>query len=72
MRRPTPLAVYLSLMIAYGIGNMANDDWYEQVVEARLDRLADPDVLQPSPDLDVGPSDRRRRRDLLHRFETPP
>jgi hypothetical protein len=48
MRRPTPLAVYLSLMIAYGIGNMANDAWYEQLVKRGWLDWRIPSVLQPS------------------------
>jgi hypothetical protein len=47
MRRPTLLAVYLSLMIAYGIGNMANDAWYEQVVKRGWTDWRIPGVLQP-------------------------
>jgi hypothetical protein len=49
MRRPTPLALYLSLMIAYGVGNMANDDWYEQVVKRGWTDWRIPDVLEPRP-----------------------
>jgi hypothetical protein len=49
MRRPTLLAVYLSLMIAYGVGNMANDAWYEQVVKRGWVSSRIPDVLQPRP-----------------------
>jgi hypothetical protein len=48
MRHPTPAAVYLSLMIAYGIGNMANDAWYEQVVKRGWLDWRIPSVLQPS------------------------
>ena len=44
---PTPLAVYLSLMIAYGVGNMANDAWYEQVVKRGWTSWRIPSVLQP-------------------------
>ena len=47
MRHPTPLAVYLSLMIAYGVGNMANDAWYEQVVKRGWTSWRIPSVLQP-------------------------
>jgi hypothetical protein len=47
MRRPTPLALYLSLMIAYGAGNMANDDWYEQIVKRGWTGWRIPDVLEP-------------------------
>jgi hypothetical protein len=48
MRRPIPLAAYLSLMIAYGVGNMANDAWYEQVVKRGWIDWRIPSVLQPS------------------------
>ena len=41
------LAVYLSLMIAYGVGNMANDGWYEQVVKRGWIDWRIPSVLQP-------------------------
>ena len=47
MRRPTPLAVYLSLMIAYGIGNMANDAWYEQLVKRGWLDWRIPGVMRP-------------------------
>ena len=47
MRRPTPLAVYLSLLIAYGIGNMANDAWYEQLVKRGWIHWRIPGVLEP-------------------------
>jgi hypothetical protein len=48
MRRPIPLAAYLSLMIAYGVGNMANDAWYEQVVKRGWIDWRIPSVLEPS------------------------
>ena len=48
MGRPIPLAAYLSLMIAYGVGNMANDGWYEQVVKRGWLNWRIPGVLQPS------------------------
>ena len=47
MRRPTPLAVYLSLMIAYGLGNMANDAWYEQLVKRGWLDWRIPSVMRP-------------------------
>jgi hypothetical protein len=47
MRRPTPLAVYLSLMIAYGLGNIANDAWKEQVVKRGWTSWEIPSVLRP-------------------------
>jgi len=48
MRRPTPLAVYLSLLIAYGVGNMANDAWYEQLVKRGWLEWRLPSVMRPS------------------------
>jgi len=48
MRHRTPLAAYLSLMIAYGVGNMANDAWYEQLVKRGWIDWRIPGVLQPS------------------------
>ena len=47
MRRPVPLAAYLSLMIAYGVGNMANDAWYEQIVKRGWIDWRIPSVLEP-------------------------
>jgi hypothetical protein len=47
MRRPTALAAYLSLMIPYGIGNMANDGWNEQIVKRGWTDWKIPSVLQP-------------------------
>ncbi len=46
-RLRTGLAAYLSLMIAYGIGNMANDGWLEQVVKRGWTDWAVPSVLRP-------------------------
>jgi len=48
MRHPMPLAIYLSLMLAYGAGNMANDAWYEQLVKRGWLDWRIPGVLQPS------------------------
>ena len=47
MRHPTTLAGYLSLMIAYGLGNMLNDGWHEQVVKRGWATWQIPSVLQP-------------------------
>jgi hypothetical protein len=47
MRRSIPLALYLSLLIAYGAGNMANDAWYEQLVKRGWLDWRIPGVLQP-------------------------
>ena len=46
-RLHTGLAVYLSLMIPYGIGNMANDGWNEQIVERGWASWQVPDMLRP-------------------------
>ena len=43
----TSLAVYLSLLMAYGIGNIANDAWYEQVVKRGWTEWAIPSVIRP-------------------------
>jgi hypothetical protein len=43
----TALAIYLSLMIPYGIANMANDGWNEQIVERGWSDWAIPGVLRP-------------------------
>jgi hypothetical protein len=40
--------VYLALMAAYGIGNVANDAWIEQVVKRGWTTWEIPDVLRPS------------------------
>src|SRR5258707_359999 len=32
-RIPNRISLYLALAAAYGVGNMANDDWLEQVAE---------------------------------------
>src|SRR4029453_4172190 len=48
MRHPTALAAYLSLMIPYGIGNMLNDGWNEQIVKRGWTDWKIPGVLQPS------------------------
>jgi hypothetical protein len=47
MRHPTALAAYLSLMIPYGIGNMLNDGWNEQIVKRGWTGWKIPSVLQP-------------------------
>lgn len=54
-RTPVPgrlgsvLAGYLSLMLAYGVFNVANDGWLEQVVKRRWTSWAVPSVLTPAP-----------------------
>ncbi len=46
-RLRTALAVYLSVMIPYGVGNMANDGWNEQIVERGWASWTVPDMLRP-------------------------
>jgi hypothetical protein len=46
-RLRTVLTAYLALMVPYGIGNMANDGWTEQVVERGWTDWAVPDMLRP-------------------------
>jgi hypothetical protein len=51
IRRPvlrTLTALYLSLMLVYGLTNMANDLWIEQVVKRDWTHWEIPEVLQPS------------------------
>ena len=43
----TWLAPYLALMLSYGIGNIANDFWLEQVVKRGWTDWAIPDVTEP-------------------------
>jgi hypothetical protein len=42
-------AAYLSLMLAYGIGNVLNDAWLEQIVRRDWTRRVLPSVLEPRP-----------------------
>ena len=45
-RRPV-FAAYLSLMFCYGVGNIANDFWIEQVFKLGWTTWQIPDVLEP-------------------------
>ena len=47
----TATAAYLSLMLVYGLTNMANDLWSEQVVKRNWTTWQIPDVLSPKPSL---------------------
>jgi hypothetical protein len=47
----TITAAYLSLMLVYGLTNMANDLWSEQVVKRSWTNWQIPDVLSPKPSL---------------------
>ena len=46
--RPRLLDAYLALMLAYGVGNLANDDWLEQVVKRGWTSREMPSVLTPT------------------------
>jgi hypothetical protein len=46
--RPRVLDPYLALMLAYGIGNLVNDDWLEQVVKRGWTQHRVPSVLVPA------------------------
>jgi hypothetical protein len=46
--RPRVLDAYLALMLAYGIANLANDDWLEQVVKRGWTSHEMPSVLVPA------------------------
>jgi hypothetical protein len=45
--RGTALRAYLSLMFAYGVGNIANDFWLEQIVGRGWTNWEVPSVLEP-------------------------
>lgn len=46
--RPRLLDAYLALMLAYGVGNLVNDDWLEQVVKRGWTNHEMPSVLIPA------------------------
>ncbi|HJQ51050.1 MAG TPA: hypothetical protein VJ838_11100, partial [Gaiellaceae bacterium] len=46
--RPHALDAYLALMLAYGVGNLVNDDWLEQVVKRGWTNHEMPSVLTPA------------------------
>lgn len=46
--RPRALDAYLALMLAYGIANLVNDDWLEQVVKRGWTNHEMPSVLVPA------------------------
>jgi hypothetical protein len=48
LARPRVLDGYLALMLAYGIGNLVNDDWLEQVVKRGWTNDEMPSVLTPT------------------------
>ena len=47
--RPRVLDAYLALMLAYGVGNLVNDDWLEQVVKRGWTSHEVPSILTPAP-----------------------
>ena len=50
-RLRTAVAVYLGLLVTYGIGNFLNDAWYEQLVKRGWTSFSLPAVLLPAPNL---------------------
>jgi hypothetical protein len=46
-RVPNRISLYLALAAAYGVGNMANDDWLEQVAERGWTSWTIPSCLEP-------------------------
>ena len=46
--RPRVLDAYFALMLAYGIANLVNDDWLEQVVKRGWTSYELPSVLTPT------------------------
>ena len=54
------LAAYLSLMAAYGLGNMANDFWTEQIWKRGWTNWQFPNLLQPSLSVGWGAHGARR------------
>ena len=46
--RPRALDAYLALMLAYGVANLVNDDWLEQVVKRGWTNHEMPGVLVPA------------------------
>jgi hypothetical protein len=46
--RPRVLDAYLALMLAYGVGNLVNDDWLEQVVKRGWTNHGVPSLLTPA------------------------
>ncbi len=46
--RPRVLDAYLALLLAYGVGNLVNDDWLEQVVKRGWTSHEVPSLLTPA------------------------
>jgi hypothetical protein len=47
-RLPNRVSLFLALMVAYGLGNTANDDWLEQIAERGWTSWTIPPSLEPS------------------------
>jgi len=47
-RLPNRISLFLALMLAYGLGNIANDDWLEQVAERGWTSWTVPSSLEPA------------------------
>jgi len=47
-------------MLAYGVGNLVNDDWLEQVVKRGWTNYQLPSVLVPTRELGLGGGRERR------------
>jgi hypothetical protein len=46
-RLPNRVSLFLALMVAYGLGNIANDDWLEQIAERGWTSWTIPPCLEP-------------------------
>jgi len=46
-RLPNRVSLFLALMVAYGLGNIANDDWHEQIAERGWTSWTIPSSLEP-------------------------
>jgi hypothetical protein len=46
-RLPNRVSLFLALMVAYGLGNIANDDWLEQIAERGWTSWTVPPSLEP-------------------------
>jgi hypothetical protein len=46
-RLPNRVSLFLALMVAYGLGNIANDDWLEQIAERGWTSWTIPASLEP-------------------------
>jgi hypothetical protein len=46
-RLPNRVSLFLALMVAYGLGNIANDDWLEQIAERGWTSWTIPPSLEP-------------------------